>query len=73
MSLTSLHNTAITACHLGQKKTPVLPEIMRACLNIFIDCQVFTIILTYITYVTLTSLKSLFESYSIQANRRKLI
>jgi len=60
------------------KTIPVLPEIMRACLkvmwlNIFIDCQVFIIILTYITYVTLTSLKSPFESNSIQANRRQLI
>jgi len=42
----------------------VLPEIMLACLkvawlNIYIDCQVFTVILTYITYVTLlTSLKA---------------
>jgi len=39
-------------------KIPVLPEIMRACLkvtwlNICIDCQVFTIILTYITCVRL--------------------
>jgi len=47
---------------LGLKTISVLPEIMRACLkvawlNIFIDCQAFTIILTYIAYVTLTSLK----------------
>jgi len=51
---------------LGLIKIPVLPEIMRACLkvawlNIFIDFQIFTIILTYIT------LKSPFESNSIQA------
>jgi len=60
------------------KKIPVLPEIMHVCLkeawlNIFIDCHVFTSILTYITYVTLTSLKSPFESNSIPVNRRQLI
>jgi len=51
---------------------------MRACLkvawlNVFSDRQAFTIILTYITYVKSTSLKSPFESNSIQANRRQLI
>jgi len=39
-------------------KTPVLPEIMLACLkvawiNIFIDGQFFTIILTYSSYINI--------------------
>jgi len=70
--------TEMLLARIRPKKIPVLPEIMRACLkvvwlNIFIDCHVFKIILTYITYVKLISFKFPFESNSTQANRRPLI